>query len=65
MIFGGRQIAVDCGNMVDYGNVIDYSNIVNCSRWYVQSISFFTIIVILTTVRFQVYIIEVYSGRQL
>ena len=41
------------------------TNIVNYSKWRVQSVSFFTVIVILTTVRFQVYIIEVYSRRQL
>ena len=59
MIFSGRQIAADCGNMAACGNIAD------CGRWRVQSVSFFTIIVILTTVKFQVYIIEVYSRRQL
>ena len=59
MIFSGRQIAADCSNMAACGNVAD------CGRWRVQSVGFFTVMVILTTVRFQVYIIEVRSGRQL
>ena len=59
MIFSGRQIAVDCGNIVVYSNIAD------CGRWCIQSVGFFTVIVILTTVRFQVYIVKIYSRRQL
>ena len=59
MIFSGGQITADCGNMAVCGNIADYS------RWRIQSVSFFTVIVILTTVRFQVYIVEVYNRRQL
>ena len=44
---------------VDYSNIAAYSNVA------VQSVGFCAVIVILTTVRFQVYIIEVYSKRQL
>ena len=59
MIFSGKQIAADCGNIAACSNIADYS------RWHMQSVGFFTIIVILTTVRFQVYIIEVCNRRQL
>ena len=59
MIFSGKQITADCGNMAACGNMVD------CGRWHIQSVGFFTVIVILTTVRFQVYIIKVHSGRQL